>query len=145
MTEITITAKLAPMFAEFSPYDVCHGPGCWQRATAVASNYADWLVSDLDEAAQGVRNWARETGGWEENEIAAWPVLDCLAMFVQIIAAELDECLDVNRQTLEECVDTYIGTDWDTKAQYPIGTYYMQFVGEPLNQPTPMVEFYPGL
>jgi len=142
MTEITITAKLAPMFAEVSPYDVCHGCS-FRLAQRIAMNHADWLVSDLDAAAEGMRAWARETGAWEEDEIKAWPVIDCLAMFVQVIGAELDECLDVNRQTLEECVDTFIDTDWNHEPQYPTGTYYMSDDSDGSGEP--MVDFYTGL
>jgi hypothetical protein len=38
-----------------------------------------------------VRAWARETGAWDEAERAAWTTDECLALLVQIIAAELRE------------------------------------------------------
>lgn len=53
-----------------------------------------------------LRAWARDSGGWERAEIAAWDDEECNALFVQIISGDL--------RTLESLASDDDGeVDWE--------------------------------
>ena len=43
------------------------------------------------EHFDALRDWARDSGGWDEEERAAWTDQECNALFVQIISGDLRE------------------------------------------------------
>lgn len=128
----TITANLTAMFRTADPYDCSNnqatlGDQCarltWQCALSVAESSPSWLVTPAADACEGMRRWARETGAWDRDEIAAWTPTECLALFVQNVASEL-RMLGSDDRDLDECVTTYETTDWDSEPEYPTGCYY---------------------
>jgi hypothetical protein len=135
------------MFGSTEPYD-CSGSQAelgdqaarltWTSAMRVAACHEFWLKSDIAEAVEGMREWARECGAWEADEIAAWSDDECMALFVQNVASEL-RMLGSDESTLEECARVYQGTDWEQKCEYPTGVYYLAADG------AAHVEYYTGL
>lgn len=132
---MTIKANVSKMFADIEPWVVSNsvanlGPDAgritWENAQTVAGSWEEWLVSDLENAIDEVEAWALNTGGWSEEEIAAWTSEETLALFVQNVASELRNCLDVDNLTLEECVVKYEITDWEQECEYPVGCYYIE-------------------
>ena len=131
----TITANVSLMFETTEPYYVsnnaftlgdCVGRITWENAVHIAENHKYWLTSDLGDAVEGMRDWARETGAWEREEIAAWSDAECLGLFVQNIAAELREHLDADNVELTKCARIYQRTNWEKESSYPIGSYYVR-------------------
>ncbi len=142
----TVKADVSEMFASVEPCYVsgsraelgqCAGQLTWRNALAIASERSDWLKSDEAEACEGMRDWARSTGAWEREEIAAWSVEECLALLVQNIASEM-RMLGSDDDDFEACAKTYADTDWDKESEYPIG-YYFTDGGNVL------VEYYTGM
>lgn len=127
----TIKANVSVMFGHIEPWDVSNseanlGPRAaaltWGNALEIAASHAEWLLSDLESACEGMRCWARETGAWERAEIEAWSTEECLALFAQNMASEL-RMLGSDDRDLEECARVYAETDWDQECEYPIGSY----------------------
>lgn len=129
----TITADLGKMFDHREPWDCSNsvanlGPNAgkltWESAVEVAQNHAAWLVSPLADACTGMQEWARSCGAWDSADIESWTEVECLALFVQNIAAELRNLLSADDVELAQSVEIYMGTDWDNASEYPIGYYY---------------------
>lgn len=144
-----ITTKLAAMFREIEPNRVsqygyetqweARTNGPWCNALHIASRCEEWLVSDRDEACAAMREWARESGGWEHEEIAEWSHDACLALFAQIVASELREHLDFDKhRRYSVAARKYNATDWDKKSSFPRGNYYT-------SKRTSFVEWYAGI
>ena len=130
----TIIANVSKMFAAIEPWDVSNsvanlGPRAaeltWGNAMTVAEDWESWLVTDLEVAIDIIEDDARSAGAWTAEEIAAWTCDETLAYFVQSIASELRNCLNVDNCTLEECVETFEDTDWDNESEYPVGCYHI--------------------
>lgn len=58
------------------------------------------------EAIEALRDWARSSGGWDDEEIAAWSDVECNALFVQIISGDLRELESL-------CMGADGEIDWD--------------------------------
>lgn len=144
-----IKANVSRMFTDVEP---CHvsgsqaelGPAAgqitWRNAMDVAHRARTWLLSDFDEAAEAMREWALSTGAWEPSKVAVWTDNECLALFVQNIASELrmmgsDKCVEI-----EDLADVYSGTDWDKEPEYPVGHYYIAENSSVLH-----VDYYTGM
>lgn len=130
----TIIANLSKMFDSTEPWLVSNseanlGPNAarytWSNASSIAARASKWLISDLSDAAECMRDWARETGAWDDTEIAQWSDEYALGLFVQNVASELRECLDVDNQSLADCVAQYASTSWEGRSVFPIGHYEM--------------------
>jgi hypothetical protein len=94
----TIHANVTVMFSEIEPCYVsgsvselgeCAEQLTWRNALSIAAKHEDWLLSSLSEAADAMRDWAKETGGWDEDERNGWSDEEALALFVQNVASEL--------------------------------------------------------
>lgn len=144
----TIKANVSKMFASVEPYLVCNsrcnlGDNAagltHNNAMMIADQYESWLLSDRFEATEGVRDWANDSGGWDAEEIESWTQQECLALFVQNIAAELRTCLDAdNVESLLECAEVYDSTDWDKEPEFPRGSYSVE-------DGALVVDFYTGI
>lgn len=141
-----IVANVSEMFSSIAPCYVSGsqaelgksaGRFTWCNALEIAKERETWLKSDETAACEGMRGWARETGAWEKEEIAAWSVDHCLALFVQNVASEL-RMLGSDADDLEACATTYEQTDWDKESEYPIGAYFVE-------NGAVLVEFYTGI
>jgi len=49
------------------------------------------LLLDTMEKLQAMRDWAKSSGGWDSDEIAAWNNLELNALFIQLVSAEMEE------------------------------------------------------
>ena len=67
------------------------GRDTWQAAKDDAG---DWNMLDTDEKRQAFREWVKQSGGWDDEEINAWSNLELNALFVQWIAGDIRECLE---------------------------------------------------
>lgn len=67
------------------------GRDTWQAAKEDAN---DWNMLNTDEKRQAFREWVKETGGWDDEGIAAWSNLELNALFVQWVAGDIRECLE---------------------------------------------------
>lgn len=128
----TIVADVSVMFAAIDPCYVSAsrselgdsvGQITWENALRIAKEHTRWLTSSLEDACQGMRDWAKSTGAWEREEIAAWSAEECLALFVQNVASEM-RMLGSDDSDLEACAETYAATEWDSEPEYPTGYYY---------------------
>lgn len=144
----TIKANVTRMFSNIDPCNVSAskaelGPSAarltWDNAMRIAGQAPSWLESPIEDACEAMRAWAKESGGWEPEEIAEWSEQECLALFVQNIAGELRTCLDVdNVESLLECAKVYNSTDWDKESEYPRGSYSVE-------DDALVVDFYTGV
>lgn len=70
------------------------GPATWQAANEAAPQYPDLLGDEL--ARDAFRRFARSSGGWNDEEIAAWTDTELTALFIQWISGDMREAgLDV--------------------------------------------------
>ncbi len=132
-------ASVEPCYVSGSQAELGQGAGqlTWRNALTIAGKHSEWLKSDETEACEGMRDWARECGAWDLEEIAAWSVDECLALFVQNVASEI-RMLGSDDDDFEVCAETYVTTDWDKECEYPTGYYFKDVE-------TVLVEYYTGL
>lgn len=62
----------------------------WEAAQEEARNAPRML--DTDEKLDAMRAFARSSGGWDSEEVAAWAPEEVEALFIQWIAGDLSEC-----------------------------------------------------
>lgn len=151
-----IIANVSLMFETIEPWDVSNsvmnlgesaGRITWDNALKIAGEREKWLVSSYSEACEGMQEWARDTGAWDAETIAAWTDLECLALFVQNIASELREYLGVDDHDIGEALDVYECTDWEAESGSPTGYYYHKASDAELASGVDsdvMVEYYTG-
>ena len=90
--EIDITALITEgdMF-EFSASQAERGmnagPETWQNAKDEASERPILTADQLDE----FRDYMRGFGAWEDEEIDAWDITECNALFIQSVAGDIRE------------------------------------------------------
>jgi len=130
----TIVANISAMFSDIEPCYVSAsqaelgdtaGRITWKSALAIAARSSTWIESPIADACDAMRDWAVSTGAWERTEIDAWSSDECLALLAQNIASEL-RMLGSDDNELEDCVAAYNATDWETKSEYPKGSYCMK-------------------
>lgn len=130
----TIKADVSVMFAAREPWDCSNsianlgdqaGRLTWECALEVAADADKWLLSNRADALAGIVEWAHDTGAWDEAETATWSEEECLALFVQNVASDLREHLDVDDNELETCVHTYETLDHDNNNNTR-GHYYIE-------------------
>ncbi len=122
-----IKLNLASMFSHREPWDCSNsianlGPNAaeltWGCALEVARNAREWLLSPLSDTLEAIERWAKATGAWDADEIAAWSDEETLALLVQNVASDLRE-LGADNEPLEALADddsegsTYVYQDRD--------------------------------
>lgn len=79
------------------------GPETWANAMAEAGERPILTEDQLPD----FRDYMRGFGGWEDEEIDAWNITECNALFTQLVAGDL-------REAQELCHgDGPGGVDWD--------------------------------
>ena len=66
------------------------GPATWQAALDDAPDYGPHL--DTPEKIDAMRQFARSSGGWTDDEVAAWTSAEVNALFLQWVAGDAREC-----------------------------------------------------
>jgi hypothetical protein len=56
-----------------------------------AANNADFLLLDNADKLDAMRTWARASGGWNDDEIAALNDTELNALFIQLISGDILE------------------------------------------------------
>jgi len=54
-----------------------------------AALHADYNLIDTDEKRDALRTWAKSTGGWDSEEIAAWSDNELNALFIQLVSGDI--------------------------------------------------------
>lgn len=75
----------------------------WSNAVSAASDSA---LLKTKEELQAMRDWAKSSGGWDAEEIAAWSDTEVNALFIQFVSSEI-------RQIESLCSDDNGETDWE--------------------------------
>lgn len=124
----TVRMNLSAMFSHREPWECSNsvanlGPNAatltWGCAREVANDHQDWLLSPLADAVEYIKDWARETGAWDRDEIEAWDEIESLALLVQNVASDLRMLGSDDKSFLEECADVCQNTDWEHESEYP--------------------------
>jgi hypothetical protein len=143
----TIKANVSRMFSAIEPRYVsgsqaelgqAAGSITWRNALTIAAALIEREECGAVEA-EYVRDWARETGAWDRNEIASWSDTEALGLFVQNVAGELRLLCADDVDDLSECAATYESTDWEQESEYPLGQYRVSADG------SLVVEYYTGV
>ncbi len=109
----TIKINVSAMFEDREPWDCSNsvanlGPQAarltWACSIGVAAAHEDWLLSPLADALEFARDWAREAGAWDQDEIKAWSDLECLALLVQNVASDM-RGLGADSLCLTDCAE----------------------------------------
>lgn len=90
--EIDITELFEKDTWPFSGSVATHGPDAGKSTWCSALHEAaeSPLLRDED-ALDAMRQWAKETGAWTREEIAAWSAEECNALFIQLVTGDLRE------------------------------------------------------
>jgi len=72
------------------------GKNTWQASQAKAQEIK---LLDTPEKLQAMRDFARSSGGWNENEVNAWNENEVNALFLQWIAGD---CRELGADSLDE-------------------------------------------
>lgn len=85
--------EAAPMDYSASVAEIGQDAGrqTWNAAKEDAS---DWNMLDSEEKREAFRDWVKQSGGWNDQEIAAWSDIELNALFVQWVAGDIRECLE---------------------------------------------------
>jgi hypothetical protein len=128
-----ITADVTLMFQGSEPWDCSNsvanlgdqaGRLTWESAKdVVGADVPAWLLCPHADACEEMRQWCKETGAWDREEIADMSDATLLGIFVQNVASEL-RMLGSDDHELDECAHVYASTDWDSECEYPTGSYY---------------------
>lgn len=77
---------------DFSGSIATHGADArkatWNAALGLA---AERPPLETAEQLDAMRQWAKESGGWEDEEIAAWSDVEVNALFIQLVSVEIQE------------------------------------------------------
>jgi hypothetical protein len=77
---------------DFSGSHATHGPGAGKRTwNAAKGQAAETPLLDTPEALDAMRKWAKESGGWNKEEIAAWSDVEVNALFIQLVTSDMRE------------------------------------------------------
>lgn len=81
-------ATIEPCYVSGSRFELGDGAAdiTWRNALRIADNEDRWLLSDKSEAVEDMRQWARATGAWGDEELSD---RDLMGLFAQNIASEL--------------------------------------------------------
>lgn len=150
----TISANVTKMFETHEPCCVSGsqaelgmdaGKYTWNNAKEIARNHEEWLLSDLEEACEAMRDWAKSTGAWDDEEIEDWSDEELLALFAQNVASEI-RMMGADDLDWSELFEKYEETDWDEESEYPLGHYSLTLgIGEDgFSEPNLLVDYYTG-
>lgn len=64
------------------------GPTSWRNALGEA---AERPMLTTEEHLGAMRDWAKSSGGWDDEEIAAWSDNEINALFVQLVSGDMRE------------------------------------------------------
>ena len=78
------------------------GPQSWQASLEHAE---ETPLLDTPEKLQAMRDFARASGGWDAEEIAAWDSQEVNALFLQWIAGDCRHCPATLPGVSYECRD----------------------------------------
>lgn len=65
------------------------GPETWNNASEAVEDHE---MLKTDEQRQAMRDWAESSGGWDDDEIAAWSDTELNALFIQLVSGDIREC-----------------------------------------------------
>jgi len=89
--EINITHLLETDLFPFSHSRAEGGENAGRETWDAALNGPRPLLNTPEEF-EAFRDFAESTGGWDEEEIAAWDDNECQALFLQLISGDVREC-----------------------------------------------------
>lgn len=92
--EINITSLLPLDMFAFSHSRMEGGENAGQNTWNLAKEHAASMNPPLlatDEALEAFRDWVKDFGAWDAEEIAAWDATECNALFLQFIAGDVRE------------------------------------------------------
>ena len=81
------------------------GQETWQASFEAAK---ETRLLDTEEKLQAMRDFAKESGGWTEEEIAAWSSQEINALFLQWVAGDVRQCPAI----LDEITFEERGGEW---------------------------------
>lgn len=92
-TELDITDffnNAAPMDYSASVAEIGNdaGPSTWRAA---CEDSPDYFMLDTEEKREAFRAFARSSGGWNDEEIAAWTDIELNALCIQWISGDMRE------------------------------------------------------
>ena len=67
------------------------GSDTWNAAKDDAD---DWHMLDDADKLDAMRAWAKSSGGWNVEEIAAFSGKELNALFIQLVSGDIRECLE---------------------------------------------------
>lgn len=77
---------------KFSGSIATHGPNAepntWNNAVREATESP---LLKTEEELDALRQWAKETGAWDDEHIAAWSPEECNALFIQLVSGDMRE------------------------------------------------------
>jgi len=86
------------------------GQETWQASLEAAK---ETRLLDTEEKLQAMRDFARSSGGWTEEDIAAWSDQEINALFLQWVAGDVRQCPAIlDEITFEERADSLDEIDW---------------------------------
>lgn len=59
-----------------------------------AKQYAEKLKLLSDDQLPAFRDYVREFGAWDDDEVDAWDDVECNALFIQLVAGDAREYFD---------------------------------------------------
>ena len=87
------------------------GPNTWRASLDAAT---ETPLLDTPEKLQAMRDFARESGGWNAEEIAAWTDQEVNALFLQWVAGDCRQCVNTDAGDLSwDGADTLADIDWE--------------------------------
>ena len=95
--EIDVTALFA---GDYAPRDYSAsvaeigadaGPTTWRHS---CEDSADCMLLDTEEKREAFRSFVRDSGGWTDAEISAWPDIELNALCLQWVAGDVRETFD---------------------------------------------------
>lgn len=65
------------------------GQNTWRASLEAAR---ETVLLDTEEKLQAMRDFARSSGGWDDEEVAAWSADEINALFLQWVAGDVRQC-----------------------------------------------------
>lgn len=104
ITEFFNTACPRDYSASVAEIGADAGPSTWRAA---CDDSADYPLLDTEEKRDDFRAFVHGSGGWTEEEIAAWTDQELNALCLQWIAGDIRECLEWGHKRGEVDAWTY--------------------------------------
>ena len=64
------------------------GPITWRNACNAAD---EWMMLDDDEKREAFKEWIKDFGAWDDDEVAAWSDAEVNALFLQFVSGDIRE------------------------------------------------------